>query len=62
MYWNIQDTIQADFSKDSFGERKQTLIEHFLTRTKLEWPLCVRSFTIFADLDQIVRCSSCLGP
>ncbi len=62
MYWNIRDNIQADFSKDSFGERKQTPIEHFLTRTELERPLCVRSFTIFADLDRIVRCSSCLGP
>jgi hypothetical protein len=48
------DTIEANFSEGSFGERKQRLIEHFLTRTSSERPLCVRSVSNFADLDQIV--------
>jgi hypothetical protein len=53
--WKIRDTVQADFSGlDSLGERRQKLIEHFRTRTSLERPLCVRSVTVFADLEQLV--------
>ena len=53
--WKFRDTIQADFSGlGSLGERRQKLIEHFRTRTSLERPLCVRSVTVFADLDQLV--------
>jgi hypothetical protein len=36
------------------GERRQKLIEHFWTRTSSERPLCVRSVTVFADLEQLV--------
>ena len=53
--WKFRDTIQADLSGlGSLGERRQKLIEHFRTRTSLERPLCVRSVTVFADLDQLV--------
>ena len=53
--WKFRDTIQADFSDlGSLGERRQKLIEHFLTQTSLERPLCVRSVTVFADLEQLV--------
>jgi hypothetical protein len=53
--WKFQDTIQADFSDlGSLGERRQKLTEHFLTRTSSEQPLCVRSVTVFADLEQLV--------
>ena len=55
MTWKFRDTVQADFSGlDSLGERRQTLIEHFRTRTSSERPLCVRSVTVFADLEQLV--------
>jgi hypothetical protein len=55
MTWKFRDTVQADFSGlGSLGERKQKLIEHFLTRTSSERPLCVRSVTVFADLEQLV--------
>jgi hypothetical protein len=55
MTWKFQDTVQADFSGlDSLGERRQKLIEHFRTRTSSERPLCVRSVTVFADLEQLV--------
>ena len=53
--WKFRDTIQGDFSGlGSLGERRQKLIEHFQTRTSSERPLCVRSVTFFADLDQLV--------
>ena len=55
MTWKFRDTIQADFSGlGSLGERRQKLIEHFRTRTSSERPLCVRSVTVFADLEQLV--------
>ena len=55
MTWKFRDTVQADFSGlDSLGERRQKLIEHFRTRTNSERPLCVRSVTVFADLEQLV--------
>jgi hypothetical protein len=54
MTWKFRDTVQADFSGlDSLGERRQKLIEHFRTRTSSERPLCVRSVTVFADLEQL---------
>jgi hypothetical protein len=53
--WKFRDTIQADFSGlGSLGERRQKLIEHFRTRTSSKRPLCVRSVTVFADLEQLV--------
>ena len=55
MTWKFRDTVQADFSGlGSLGERRQKLIEHFRTRTSSERPLCVRSVTVFADLEQLV--------
>ena len=52
--WTFRDTIQADFPEGSFHARRQKLIEHFRTRTSSGMPPCVRSVTIFADLDQLV--------
>ena len=52
--WKFRDTIQADFPEGSFDDRRQKLIEHFRTRTSSGMPPCVRSVTIFADLDQLV--------
>ena len=52
--WKFRDTIQADFPEGSFHARRQKLTEHFRTRTSSGMPPCVRSVTIFADLDQLV--------
>jgi hypothetical protein len=41
MGWKFQDTVLADILAGSFQERKQTLIDHFCTRTTPDRPLCV---------------------
>ena len=55
MCWKFRDTIQAEFSEDSFHESKLKLHEHLRSRTSLEQPLCIRSITIFADLHQLLH-------
>ena len=54
MSWTFHDAIQADVLAGQFEERKQTLIEHFRTRTTPGRPFCVLSVTIFADLRPLV--------
>jgi hypothetical protein len=52
--WTFQDTIQADVLDVSLDARKALLAEHIRTRTSHHRPSCVLSFTIFADLKELI--------
>lgn len=52
--WRFCECIRADVLDGSLDDRKEQLIGFLRTRTAHNRPFCVRSVTIFADLNQFV--------